>query len=152
VVCTQSTIKFLLADYEVGSCIISSPGCRAYLRARVDKYRNKFETLNKSALKLYADLRLGEKCGATFIDGNFKAWLRDILGGYYSILDPSTRGRAGGRTEEGPAMRDLMRTFDGWKKTFSRESGDVKFYLPEGPLHELDILNVLSHGELTIKR
>lgn len=45
-----------------------------------------------------------------------------------------------------------MRSFDEWKKSFSSRSGDIKFYVPEGPLWEVSIEGKLQEGELTIPR
>jgi hypothetical protein len=49
-------------------------------------------------------------------------------------------------------MRHIMRTFDEWKKSFSSQSDDIKFYVPEGPLWEVSIKGKLQEGELTIPR
>jgi len=54
-------------------------------------------------------------------------------------------------TESGD-MRQIMRTFDEWKKSFSSQSDDIKFYVPEGPLWEVSIKGKLQEGELTIPR
>ncbi|KAG0645461.1 hypothetical protein D0Z07_8512 [Hyphodiscus hymeniophilus] len=92
------------------------------------------------------------KCGAIFIDRKFKKWLKFHLGKHYLVLDPDFHRRRGGRITESGDMREIMRTFDEWKKSFSRQSDDIKFYVPEGPLWEVSMRGKLQEGELTIPR
>jgi hypothetical protein len=93
----------------------------------------------------------GAKCGSSFINRNFKAWLARVLEQRnYSVLDPRTEGqRISGHSMEGPKMRQLMESFELHKKAFHSLSRDTKLDLPE-PLHRLNKSGYVEEGELTI--
>jgi hypothetical protein len=74
---------------------------------------------------------LGAKVGSSYIDANFKRWLRDTIGDEkYGTLDPNIGGEQVTNTMEGALVRRLVKSFDQYKKTFSNTSPDVRFELP----------------------
>lgn len=75
--------------------------------------------------------RLGAKVGSSFIDANFKRWLRGAIGDeIYGCLDPNMGGEQVTNTMEGALVRQFVKSFDEYKKTFSNSSPDVQFELP----------------------
>jgi hypothetical protein len=99
----------------------------------------------------------GGKCGSTFIDGNFKAWLKIMLGDrHYAILDERNASqKISSHATESGLMRKVMSEFDVLKKTFnpSRDKSSKKFDLPEGTdLETLNVGDTVRDGVLTITR
>ena len=96
---------------------------------------------------------LGRKCGSSYIDANFKIWFRNaIKDDKYKVFDPTISTGRLTNTMEGGLLRDLVKRFDGYKRSFSNSSPDVKFALPQHndkakPMH---VLGKVDQGLLTI--
>jgi hypothetical protein len=95
--------------------------------------------------------KIGAKCGAVYIDGAFKSWLKEQIGDEnYKELDPRNASqKISSHATEGKQMRALMKTFDGYKRKFSEDHRDIKMDLPE-PLDDLTVGKQVLGGELTI--
>ncbi|KAN0102782.1 hypothetical protein V8E51_011095 [Hyaloscypha variabilis] len=93
----------------------------------------------------------GAKCGASFINANFREWLREVLGERnYTHLDPlSDSQRINAQAMETAEMRLLMSKFEVAKKIFCADSDDVELDLP-APLHTLNIPGRVEQGSLTV--
>jgi hypothetical protein len=92
----------------------------------------------------------GAKCGSTYIDANFKRWLRNLISDRnYRQLDPKSSRKINAHTTEGQKIRAIMKEFDGYKRKFASGSRDMKIDLPE-PLENLDIKGKVDKGLLTI--
>lgn len=92
------------------------------------------------------------KCGASYIDSEFKRWLARILGPKnYQKLDPhSVDENSASFTTEGTLMRQVIKTFDEKKEVFTnRNKDDIHVILP-APLNTLRGGGI-NEGELTIK-
>jgi hypothetical protein len=83
----------------------------------------------------------------------FKNWLRRLVGDeYYKQLDPTFEGnKISSYAVEGEYMRELMKTFDGFKKRFKKDHRDMRMDLP-GPLSNLDLDTRVQGGEITITK
>lgn len=93
---------------------------------------------------------LGDKCGSTYIDLEFKNWLRRQIGGEnYILLDPAYDGKISSHAAEGQSMRDLMKVFNREKARFESNSEDIIIELP-WPLEDLNREPTVVAGELTI--
>lgn len=94
----------------------------------------------------------GKRCGSIFVNLEFRKWLRQLLGDKnYQKLDPYMEmSKITSHATEGPALRDLMKAFDAWKRGFTKNFGrDIPIDLP-APLQDLDIPGKVNHGEITI--
>lgn len=92
------------------------------------------------------------KCGGSFVDANFKGWLRRaIRPENFAKLDKENALRPiSTHTSESAAMRELMKRFDEKKRQFSSATtGLIKFDLPP-PLDNLNVEGRVDKGELTI--
>ena len=62
---------------------------------------------------------IGAKCGSSYIDANFKRWLRWLIGPkQYRILDPKCTRKVTAHTSEGKLMRKIMGEFEIKKRNF----------------------------------
>ena len=102
---------------------------------------------------------LGTKAGSSYIDSNFKRWLRKTIGDdKYGTIDPNIAGKQATNTMEGGLVRRLVKSFDQYKKTFSNTSPDVRFELPQpDPLPEptpkpIHVPGRVDKGLLTITK
>jgi len=95
--------------------------------------------------------KTGAKCGSSYVDQNFKRWLKALLGdNYYQQLDPRNQIEDKyGSVFEGRGMRALMKQFDQLKRQFRRDQRDVFIDLPE-PLSYLDIEGRVKSGEIIL--
>ncbi|KAJ9663048.1 hypothetical protein H2198_001040 [Neophaeococcomyces mojaviensis] len=106
----------------------------------VDVVAYQVKTLQPHLELAEVSLPTNGKCGASYIDANFKRWLRKVIGPKnFRELDA---GNAGQRisthaTESGP-MRQLVKEFEVKKKSFSSATQTIKLDLP-GPLSGLTI-------------
>ena len=93
----------------------------------------------------------GAKCGSTYIDANFKRWLRKLVGErYYRILDPKSTRRVNAHSSEGRLMRKIMSQFDVQKRKFSNSvRNNMHIELPE-ELYDLTVPHQIEEGELII--
>lgn len=93
------------------------------------------------------------KCGGSFVDANFKGWLRQVAIGpdNFAKLDKENALRPiSTHTSESGPMRELMKRFDVKKKTFSHATtGLIRIDLPP-PLDGLNVEGRVRDGELTI--
>lgn len=92
------------------------------------------------------------KCGGSFVDANFKGWLRYTIGKEnFAKLDKENALRpVSTHTSESGPMRELMKRFDAKKKTFSNATqGTIRIDLPP-PLDGLNIEGRVRDGELMI--
>lgn len=96
---------------------------------------------------------IGAKCGSSYIDLNFKRWLRKILGDkLYRTLDPNIVGRQITSTMEGKLVRQVVQAFDMHKKKFKNAAPEVKFNLPQEDRNAkaINVPGKVKEGELTI--
>lgn len=93
------------------------------------------------------------KCGASYIDKEFKRWLAKVLGSrHYQVLDPdSVNENSASFTTEGRLMRQVIKIFDEKKQSFSSKSDDDIHVMLPAPLNTLTINGRINEGELTIK-
>lgn len=93
-----------------------------------------------------------DKCGAAYIDTNFKRWLHRLIGDErYSRIDPSYSGlRVGAHTTESSEMRKLIAQFDSQKRAFSSSSTATGLNLPES-LNSLTIPGIIEGGQLILQ-
>ena len=91
--------------------------------------------------------------GSTYINLEFKRWLRRLLGDdHYRKLDPNPKFRnLGSHTVESEAMRKLMDTFNTHKEHFGPDSDDILMDLPF-PLRDLHMPPTVNHGQIKIPR
>lgn len=92
------------------------------------------------------------KCGGSFVDANFKGWLRRAIGREnFAKLDKENALRPiSTHTSESGPMRELMKRFDAKKKTFSNATQSIiRIDLPP-PLDGLNVEGRVRDGELTI--
>jgi hypothetical protein len=96
---------------------------------------------------------LGDTCGSSFIDLEFKKWLYDLIGPeYYRKLDPRRFNfNSGSHDVESGQMRELMKKFDGIKRKFRSDYRNMRLDLPD-PLHNLTIEGRVRGGEITISK
>ncbi|KAI9868488.1 MAG: hypothetical protein M1813_005932 [Trichoglossum hirsutum] len=89
------------------------------------------------------------KCGSSYIDVNFKRWLRRHLGERnYLALDPRSKGRKiTTNATEGKEMRVVMKIFDEAKRKFPKHN--KKMDLPK-PLDNLNVPGKVFGGEIGI--
>jgi hypothetical protein len=94
---------------------------------------------------------VGHKCGAIYVDLQFKNWLRFLIGDqHYRELDKNGElGKVNSHELEGVGMRELMKKFDILKRNFRRDGRDRRLDLPE-PHENLDIPGRVKEGEGTI--
>ncbi|KAH7078751.1 hypothetical protein BKA63DRAFT_591475 [Paraphoma chrysanthemicola] len=94
----------------------------------------------------------GARCGSSFINKDFKKWLRRILKAEYAKLDPITEDDdISAHATEGGAMRELMKAFDAHKKAFHQDSTEMHIDLPR-PLHQSNIPGKVEQGDLSITK
>jgi hypothetical protein len=93
----------------------------------------------------------GAKCGSSYVDQNFKRWLKALLGdNCYRKLDPSNQIEdRSGSVVEGGGMRALMKHFGQHKRRFRHDQRDICIDLPE-PLENLSIEGRVVDGQITL--
>jgi len=81
----------------------------------------------------------GARCGATFIDKDFLAWLRGKLGHHFQdLVENSTVNAIGSHTVIGPRMRRVLRKWETIKRSFggTNDLRESWISLPQ-PLNQL---------------
>jgi hypothetical protein len=99
-------------------------------------------------------LGLGDRCGATFIDRNFKKWLEEKLGpDLYSKLAPNSPEHAiGSHIVVDGGLQIVMESFESMRKAFDGSLEDERrtIQLPGelGDLHDPE--KNIEDGELSV--
>ena len=83
----------------------------------------------------------GDKCGATYVDKEFLAWLEKKLGSPAFKQIPQAKTRHGSQ---------LMNSFETAKMHFTGNSEEIQISLPRGCGIEDDEENGIEDGELTM--
>jgi len=83
----------------------------------------------------------------------FKRWILELIGEQnYRRLDSNVLNlKLGSHDREGPAMRELMRSFDEQKKGFTTNFREMRIDLPK-PLDKLNLDTRVRGGEIVITK
>jgi hypothetical protein len=97
----------------------------------------------------------GDKCGASFVDRNFRRWLERKLGAvdFRSLVGDLPENEIGSHTVVEPRMQKLMRDFETIKQRFNGISDPEESYISSlpRPLNQThDPNRGLYDGELRI--
>ena len=143
----------LLNPQNIGPHLLPNNANRSDVAGREDWMGDQLAVAAKTPQPML--IEIGGRCGASFIDRNFQAWLRSKLGevDYAKLAPESPEDQISSHTTS-PAMARIMRDFEKIKRSFGKSGRREENYvaLPHGYGVQDNRDAGIVDGEIEIRR